>query len=50
MIDQSVGGIAETLAAHGAEIGFTYQNEAMERRVRPLAESVGSNDHRALRR
>ena len=42
--DRSIGwGIAETLAAHGAEIGFTYQNEAIERRLRPLAESVGSN-------
>lgn len=42
--DRSIGwGIAETLAAHGAEIGFTYQNDAIERRVRPLAESVGSN-------
>ena len=42
--DRSIGwGIAEVLAAHGAEIGFTYQNEAIERRVRPLAESVGSN-------
>ncbi len=42
--DRSIGwGIAETLAAHGAEIGFTYQNDAIERRVRPLAESVESN-------
>lgn len=42
--DRSIGwGIAEALAAHGAEIGFTYQNDAIERRVRPLAESVGSN-------
>lgn len=42
--DRSIGwGIAEVLAAHGAEIGFTYQNEAIERRVRPLAEGVGSN-------
>jgi len=42
--DRSIGwGIAEVLAAHGAEIGFTYQNEAIERRVRPLAEGMGSN-------
>ncbi len=34
--------IAEQLAAQGAEIAFTYQGEAMERRVRPLAESLGS--------
>ncbi len=34
--------IAQQLAAQGAEIAFTYVNEAMERRVRPLAESVGA--------
>lgn len=36
-------GIAKSLAAHGAELAFTYQGEALEKRVRPLAESVGSN-------
>lgn len=36
-------GIAKTAAAHGAELGFTFQGEALERRVRPLAESVGSD-------
>lgn len=36
-------GIAQYLSAQGAEIGFTYQGEALEKRVRPLAESVGSN-------
>jgi len=35
-------GIAKTLAAHGAELAFTFQGEALEKRVRPLAESVGS--------
>jgi enoyl-[acyl-carrier protein] reductase I len=35
-------GIARFLSAQGAEIGFTYQGEALEKRVRPLAESVGS--------
>ncbi|WNK01627.1 SDR family oxidoreductase [Thalassospiraceae bacterium LMO-JJ14] len=41
--DHSIAwGIANTLAAHGAEMGFTYQNDAIERRVRPLAEGVGS--------
>ena len=35
-------GIAQYLSAQGAEIGFTYQGEALEKRVRPLAESVGS--------
>ena len=36
-------GIAAQLAAQGAEIAFTYQGEALERRVRPLAESVGAS-------
>jgi enoyl-[acyl-carrier protein] reductase I len=34
-------GIASGLAAQGAELAFTYQGEALERRVRPLAESIG---------
>lgn len=39
--DHSIAwGIAELLHAHGAELAFTYQGEAFERRVRPLAESV----------
>ncbi|MBT6512530.1 MAG: SDR family oxidoreductase, partial [Rhodospirillaceae bacterium] len=36
-------GIARTLAAHGAELGFTYQGDALAKRVIPLAESVGSS-------
>lgn len=41
--DKSIAwGIASQLAAQGAELGFTYQGEALEKRVRPLAESVGS--------
>ena len=32
--------IAEQLKAHGAEIAFTYANELMEKRVRPIAESM----------
>lgn len=36
-------GIAQKLAESGAEIAFTYQGEALEKRVRPLAESVNSN-------
>jgi enoyl-[acyl-carrier protein] reductase I len=36
-------GIAQTLAAHGAEMAFTFQGEALGKRVKPLAESVGSN-------
>jgi enoyl-[acyl-carrier protein] reductase I len=34
--------ISEAAAKHGAELAFTYQGEALEKRVRPLAESVGS--------
>ena len=34
-------GIAKALAAQGAEIAFAYQGEALEKRVRPLAESLG---------
>ncbi|MFO0202609.1 MAG: enoyl-ACP reductase [Alphaproteobacteria bacterium] len=41
--DKSIAwGIAQQLAAQGAEIAFTYQGEALEKRIRPLAESVGS--------
>jgi enoyl-[acyl-carrier protein] reductase I len=42
--DRSLGwGIASALAAQGAELAFTYQVEALGRRVRPLAESIGSD-------
>jgi enoyl-[acyl-carrier protein] reductase I len=34
-------GIAQKLAAEGAELAFSYQGEALEKRVRPLAASVG---------
>jgi enoyl-[acyl-carrier protein] reductase I len=34
-------GIASQLAAQGAELAFSYQGEALERRVRPLVESLG---------
>lgn len=41
--DRSIAwGIARQLAAQGAELAFTYQGEALEKRVRPLAESVGA--------
>jgi enoyl-[acyl-carrier protein] reductase I len=41
--DHSIAwGIAKTLAAHGAELAFTYQGEALGRRVKPLAQSVGA--------
>ena len=35
-------GIASQLAAQGVELAFTYLGEGLERRVRPLAESVGA--------
>ncbi len=34
--------IAELANKHGAEIGFTYLNDALEKRVRPLAEEIGA--------
>ena len=34
-------GIAKKLAEHGAEMAFSYQGEALEKRVRPLAEQLG---------
>jgi enoyl-[acyl-carrier protein] reductase I len=41
--DHSIAwGIAKTLNEHGAELAFTYQGEAFGRRVKPLAEMVGS--------
>jgi len=41
--DHSIAwGIARTLAAHGATLALTYQGDALGRRVRPLAESLGS--------
>jgi len=42
--DRSIAwGIAQAARAQGAELAFTYQGEALEKRVRPLAESVGSS-------
>ena len=41
--DKSIAwGIAQQLSAAGAELAFTFLNEALEKRVRPLAESLGS--------
>jgi len=34
--------IAEACAAEGAELAFTFQGEALEKRVRPLAASIGA--------
>jgi enoyl-[acyl-carrier protein] reductase I len=36
-------GIAKKLREHGAELAFSYQGEALERRVRPLAAELGSD-------
>lgn len=36
-------GIAQKLHAEGAELAFSYQGEALEKRVRPLAEQLGSD-------
>jgi enoyl-[acyl-carrier protein] reductase I len=42
--DHSIAwGIAQQLHRHGAELAFTYQGEAFGKRVKPLAESVGSS-------
>jgi enoyl-[acyl-carrier protein] reductase I len=42
--DHSIAwGIAQALARHGATLAFTYQGEALGKRVTPLAQSLGSN-------
>ncbi len=42
--DRSIAwGIAEAAAANGAELAFTYQGDALLKRVKPLAEKVGAN-------
>jgi len=42
--DHSIAwGIARTLAGHGATLAFTYQGDALGRRVKPLAQSVGAS-------
>jgi enoyl-[acyl-carrier protein] reductase I len=41
--DRSIAwGIASTLAQHGAELAFTYQGDALLKRVKPLADQVGA--------
>ena len=41
--DHSIAwGIAQALHAEGADLGFNFLGEALERRVRPLAESLGA--------
>ncbi|KAB0268460.1 enoyl-ACP reductase FabI [Microvirga brassicacearum] len=42
--DHSIAwGIAKTLSQHGAQLAFTYQGEALGKRVAPLAQSLGSD-------
>jgi enoyl-[acyl-carrier protein] reductase I len=42
--DHSIAwGIAKTLAAQGAELAFTYQGEALGKRVKPLAQSLNAD-------
>jgi enoyl-[acyl-carrier protein] reductase I len=42
--DHSIAwGIARTLAGNGAQLAFTYQGEALGKRVKPLAASLGSD-------
>lgn len=42
--DHSIAwGIAKAVADQGGELAFTYQGEALEKRVRPLAESINCN-------
>lgn len=36
-------GIARAVGAEGAELAFSYQGEALEKRVRPLAQELGSD-------
>jgi enoyl-[acyl-carrier protein] reductase I len=41
--DRSIAwGIAQALAAQGAELAFSYQGEALKKRVEPLAETLGT--------
>ena len=42
--DRSIAwGIAKKIYEYGGELAFTYQGEALKKRVLPLAESVNSN-------
>ncbi len=42
--DRSIAwGIARAASSQGAELAFTYQGEALQKRVTPLAESIGSD-------
>ena len=42
--DRSIAwGIAKSIAEQGGELAFTYQGEALKKRVQPLAKSIGSS-------
>ena len=42
--DKSIAwGVAKTLAQHGAELAFSYQGDALKKRVEPLAGQLGSD-------
>jgi enoyl-[acyl-carrier protein] reductase I len=44
--DHSIAwGIAKALASEGADLAFTYQNDALGKRVAPLAEELGAANH-----
>src|SRR5690606_25650442 len=36
-------GIAKPLKAHGAEVAFSYMNDAIKKRVEPLASEIGAS-------
>ena len=43
--DKSIAwGIAQAIAAQGAEIAFSYQGEALKKRVHPLISSIGMDE------
>ena len=43
-------GIARACRAQGAEVGLTYQGDALKKRVEPLAQEIGAQRARPLRR
>jgi enoyl-[acyl-carrier protein] reductase I len=47
--DMSIAwGIAKQLAAQGAELAFSYQGDALEKRVRPLVDTIKANQELVL--
>ena len=43
---RTLAGIAKALAAEGAELAFTYQGEALGKRVKPLAGTLAADAER----